>query len=687
MKKRLVCILLAAVLTLGTMAGMPIQASADSAMTASEACVELLKALEGFSAKPYWDNSQYTVGYGTRCPDEDYARYCEEGISEEEALELLALHIGYAETSLNSLISKYSLTLTQNQFDALVSFTFNLGGGWVNQDSYLRRAIIEGKTGNDFLLAISLWCKAGSVQNYLIERRLKEANVYLNGVYSTKVPANYCYVRYDGNGGTVDFIAQGYDSDTSPAPAGAATYEGKEFLGWFTAKSGGTKITALDSSTNGRILYAQWADENSGGSGSSGDTTPTDPEETVPEETVPEETVPPTQGGNQNVSVAIKVTADVVNVRSGPGTGYSVVTTVKEGQTMTITETAEGSGYTWGKYERGWICLKYTNYDEAVNGNAGTEEPADKVIATGTVYNAGGSLRIRSSAGTSSSIVGYLSNGAKVEIFEKKTVGSEEWGRIAKGWISLDYVLLDSSAEEEPLPEETTPETTPPETQPEETDPEAPGTTQPETSPVQTGTVIDAAGSLRIRSSAGTSGSVVGYLYNGDRVEILEKTTVNGVVWGRISKGWISLDYVKLDSSGDSGNSNTVIDTGTVINANSLRVRSAPGTDKAVLGYLTMGTRVQIYETQTIGSMVWGRIDQGWISLDYVKLDSASSGDANTRTVIASSLRIRSAAGANNPIVGYLSNGAKVTILETTTVGGVAWGRIDKGWICMDYVK
>ena len=55
--------------------------------------------------------------------------------------------------------------------------------------------------------------------------------------------------------------------------------------------------------------------------------------------------------------------------------------------------------------------------------------------------------------------------------------------------------------------------------------------------------------------------------------------------------------------------------------------------------------------------------------------------------MVASSLRIRSGAGIGNTILGYLSNGAKVTILEEKTVNGTPWGRIDKGWICLDYVK
>lgn len=53
-----------------------------------------------------------------------------------------------------------------------------------------------------------------------------------------------------------------------------------------------------------------------------------------------------------------KVTANVLNVRSGAGTNYKVVTTVKKNQVYTIVD-EKG---TWGKLKSGagWISLKYT---------------------------------------------------------------------------------------------------------------------------------------------------------------------------------------------------------------------------------------------------------------------------------------------------------------------------------------
>ena len=61
---------------------------------------------------------------------------------------------------------------------------------------------------------------------------------------------------------------------------------------------------------------------------------------------------------------------------------------------------------------------------------------------------------------------------------------------------------------------------------------------------------------------------------------------------------------------------------GTVKVDDSLRIRSGPGTEYEVVGTLRNGDRVGVLEKKTVGGMTWGKIDQGWISLSYVKLDS-----------------------------------------------------------------
>ena len=65
-------------------------------------------------------------------------------------------------------------------------------------------------------------------------------------------------------------------------------------------------------------------------------------------------TTPTTTSG----SYTVKVTANVLNIRSGPGTNYKVVGSISDKGVYTIVETKNG----WGKLKsgKGWICLSYT---------------------------------------------------------------------------------------------------------------------------------------------------------------------------------------------------------------------------------------------------------------------------------------------------------------------------------------
>ena len=56
-------------------------------------------------------------------------------------------------------------------------------------------------------------------------------------------------------------------------------------------------------------------------------------------------------------SYKVKVTADALNIRKGPGTEYDIVGVISDKGTYTITEVSANN---WGKIKKGWISLKYT---------------------------------------------------------------------------------------------------------------------------------------------------------------------------------------------------------------------------------------------------------------------------------------------------------------------------------------
>ena len=70
----------------------------------------------------------------------------------------------------------------------------------------------------------------------------------------------------------------------------------------------------------------------------------------------------PTTPTNGFKPYTVKVTADSLNVRSGPGTGYDTTTQIKKGEVYTIIAESSGAGANkWGKLKSGagWISLDY----------------------------------------------------------------------------------------------------------------------------------------------------------------------------------------------------------------------------------------------------------------------------------------------------------------------------------------
>ena len=198
--KRIISLMLSLVIILSLVCGAVPAVSAASAMKTSEMGINMIKTFEGFQKWPQMDNGQWTIGYGTGIPDSEVSQYNDNGITADQASSLLKEYLESFEKSVNSFIDAHSLKLNQQQFDALVSFTYNLGPSWMQSAGTFRSAVINGTTGNEFIYAMAQFGKAGgSPVGGLIERRLCEANLYLNGAYNTTPPANYKYVIYDGN--------------------------------------------------------------------------------------------------------------------------------------------------------------------------------------------------------------------------------------------------------------------------------------------------------------------------------------------------------------------------------------------------------------------------------------------------------------------------------------------------------
>ena len=204
------------------------------------------------------------------------------------------------------------------------------------------------------------------------------------------------------------------------------------------------------------------------------------------------------------------------------------------------------------------------------------------------------------------------------------------------------------------------------------------------TAPVEEGEVgYVVGGSVNLRSGPGTEYEVLGQLSVGTQVVILEQKIVGSSPWGRTASGWVSMNYVSL------GEQPSMIGT---VTAKSLNVRQGPGTGYNTVDTISKGDQVVIYEQTTVDGKTWGRIDSGWISLQYVSLQTVDPGTSEGTTVstgkiTGKTLNVREGAGTGYDVVGTLKKGDEVTIYEQVTVKGEEWGRIENGWISLKYVN
>ena len=264
MRTRILCLCLSFCLLLGALV-TPVPARAASSMKASDDLLNMIKQYEGFSGTPYVDtDGKYTIGYGTRCPDELVEKYQKTPMTEKEAEAELRKEMVTYEDAVNAFMDKNGVSFKQHQFDAVCSLVFNVGNSWLNKGETLIKALTSGASGNDLIYAFTIYSMSGGKRSIgHVLRRLSESCIYNEGIYSRPAPDRYCYVLYDAQGGTISamggtYNVQGYNADLTTQPVATASKDGYAFKGWYTSASGGTKVTTLDKSHNALTLYAQW---------------------------------------------------------------------------------------------------------------------------------------------------------------------------------------------------------------------------------------------------------------------------------------------------------------------------------------------------------------------------------------------------------------------------------------------
>lgn len=144
-------------------------------MAISEKGIELITTYEGFRNKAYLcSGGKWTIGWG-------HTKGVAEGmvITQEQGKEFLKGDIAKFER----MVSKDFPNAKQNEFDALVSFYFNLGS--IKKNSNLFRYISEGLTANAMRVWYLYHNASGKPQLGLKRRRASEIIMFTGFPYTT----------------------------------------------------------------------------------------------------------------------------------------------------------------------------------------------------------------------------------------------------------------------------------------------------------------------------------------------------------------------------------------------------------------------------------------------------------------------------------------------------------------------
>ena len=211
-----------------------------------------------------------------------------------------------------------------------------------------------------------------------------------------------------------------------------------------------------------------------------------------------------------------------LNVRKGPSTSYSVITTLPKGTKVNvITTSGDWSKITSGSVT-GYVSNKYLSSSSSSTGSS--ETSVTKYV------NASVGLNVRKGPSTSYSVITKLANGTQVTV--KST--SNGWSKITSGSIT-GYVSSSYLTSSKP-------------------------TTEDESSnEISETKYVEASVGLNVRKGPGTNYSVITKLANGTQVTV--KSTSNG--WSKITSGsvtgYVSSSYLtsKAPSTGSSSDSST----------------------------------------------------------------------------------------------------------------------------------
>ncbi|WP_391560259.1 SH3 domain-containing protein [Robertmurraya sp.] len=332
----------------------------------------------------------------------------------------------------------------------------------------------------------------------------------------------------------------------------------------------------------------------------------------------------------------VEITTDTLNVREGPGLSYKVIEVVKRADRFSVIEEKSDwiqiSLNSSGK--KGWVAawlVKKHSENEVSSSKSG--------IVTAN------QLRVRSGPSTSYKVVTTLSQGATVTIIKTESNWHQIKTSSITGWVAAEFIQDIKSD------------------------------TGGSSSSQQTGKVT--ANNLNVRSTASTSGNILGKLQKGSTVSILSvesnwvKIQYNG------QAAWISKEFVEMSSTSSQpsvpNQTNTNSSSGLLgtITATTLNVRSTGSLSGKIVGTVSKGQAFEILAEENNWAKIKLKNGQlGWVASWYLSKEQSSTTTKvdveqnSTVTILYNGTNIRKSATTNSSVISRANAGETFTVLS-----------------------
>ena len=347
----------------------------------------------------------------------------------------------------------------------------------------------------------------------------------------------------------------------------------------------------------------------------------------------------PMTANNAYASNIGTVTASSLNVRSGPSTSYTVVTTVKKNDKVNILQSSNG----WYKIEtssgkQGWVSSSYISASNS-NTNNSTNNNTQSNIA---IVNTDG-LNFRNGAGTSYSIIKVLNKGEKVEVISE----SNGWSKVKHdsrlGYVASQYI--DKATTNYTIKEVNT-------------------------------------DGLNVRTGPSTSYATIGKLNKGTRVEVISESAG----WSKINynnkTAYVSSGYLKAVSTStpDTKPEDTTQQYKEikVVNTDGLNVRKGPSTSYESIGKIDKGTSVEVISESDGWSKINYKNTTAYVATRYLDKKSTNTEDTTQqykeiKVVNTDGLNVRKGPSTSYESIGKIDKGTSVEVISESA----GWSKIN----------